>query len=178
MIPEEGDGMRSRDEFLKLFLRHQDDIRAFLGSVVRDRGAADDVFQEVSLTLWESFASYDPARTFGAWARGVAFKKVLQGREKSRRIPLAFSPRTIQAVLDAYDRTEAAAPDTEGLRECISKLPPRSQSLLALRYERSLKLADIAREVGSSLDAVHKLLSRIRLNLQECLERRLQEGAR
>jgi len=47
----------------------------------------------------------------------------------------------IQAVLDAYDRSEAAAPDTDGLRDCISKLPPRSQGLLVLRYERSLKLA-------------------------------------
>jgi RNA polymerase sigma-70 factor (ECF subfamily) len=170
--------MGSHEDFLKLFLRHQDGIRAFLGSVVRDRSAADDVFQEVSLSLWASFASYDPARPFGAWARGVALKKVLQGREKSRKVPLAFSPQTIQAVLDAYDRTEAAAPDTEGLRDCISKLPPRSQSLLALRYERSLKLGQIAKEVGSSLDAVHKLLSRIRENLQECLQRRLQEGAR
>lgn len=170
--------MGLHEDFLKLFLRNQDGLRAFLGSVVRDRASADDLFQEVSLALWESFASYDAGRPFGAWARGVALKKVLQGREKSRKIPLAFSPQTIQAVLDAYDRTEAAAPDTEGLRECISKLPPRSQSLLALRYERSLKLGEIAREVGSTLDAVHKLLGRIRENLQACLERRLQEGAR
>jgi RNA polymerase sigma-70 factor (ECF subfamily) len=170
--------MGSHEDFLKLFLRHQDGIRAFLGSVVRDRATADDVFQEVSLTLWENFATYDASRPFGAWARGVATKKVLQGREKARRIPLAFSPQAIEAVLDAYDRTEAGAPDTDGLRDCISKLPPRSQSLLVLRYERSLKLGEIAREVGSSLDAVHKLLSRIRENLQECLQRRLQEGTR
>ncbi|HLY09669.1 MAG TPA: sigma-70 family RNA polymerase sigma factor [Planctomycetota bacterium] len=170
--------MGLHEDFLKVFLRHQDGIRAFLSSVVRDRAAAEDVFQEVSLSLWESFESYDSARPFGAWARGVALKKVLQGREKARRIPLAFSPPTIQAVLDAYDRTEAAAPDTEGLRDCISKLPPRSQSLLALRYERSLKLGEIAKEVGSTLDAVHKLLSRIRENLQECLQRRLEAGPR
>ena len=165
--------MKTNEEFLKLFLRHQGDLRAFLGSVVRDR-AAEDLFQEVSLVLWQSFANYDPARPFGAWARGIAVKKVLQGREKSRRLPLAFSPQTIQSVLDAYDRTEDAAPDTTGLRDCIAKLPPRSQSLLALRYERSLKLNQIAAEVGSTLDAVHKLLSRIRENLQECLQRRLQ----
>lgn len=170
--------MGSHEEFLKLFLRHQDGIRAFLGSVVRDRGSAEDLFQEVSLALFESFPHYDPARPFGAWARGVAVKKVLQGREKSRRIPLAFSPQAIEAVLDAYDRGEAAAPDTDGLRDCIAKLPPRSQSLLALRYERSLKLGEIAKEVGGTLDAVHKTLSRIREALQECLQRRIQEGAR
>src|SRR5882757_6910617 len=113
--------MGSHEEFLKLFLRHQDGVRAFLGSVVRDRSAAEDLFQEVSLALWQSFATYDASRPFGAWARGVALKKVLQGREKSRRIPLAFSPAAIAAVLDAYDRTEAAAPDTDGLRDCISK---------------------------------------------------------
>ena len=170
--------MSAHEDFLKRFLRHQGDLRAFLGSVVRDRAAAEDLFQEVSLVLWQSFGAYDPARPFGAWARGIALKKVLQGREKSRRIPLAFSPQAIQAVLDAYDRTEAAAPDITGLRDCIAKLPPRSQSLLALRYERSLKLGEIAREVGSTLDAVHKLLSRIRENLQDCLQRRIQEEPR
>lgn len=164
----------SDDYFLRLFLRHQEDLRAFLGSVVRDRAAAEDLFQETALVLWQSFAQYDPARPFGAWARGIAVKKVLQGREKSRRLPLAFSPQALQAVVDAYDRTEDLAPDSAALRDCISKLPPRSQSLLALRYERSLKLGEIAKEVGSTLDAVHKLLSRIRENLQECLQRGLQ----
>ena len=163
----------SDDYFLRLFLRHQGDLRAFLGSVVRDRAAAEDLFQEISLVLWQSFAQYDPTRPFGAWARGIAVKKVLQGREKSRRLPLAFSPQAIQAVADAYDRTDDLAPDSAALRDCISKLPPRSQSLLALRYERSLKLGEIAKEVGSTLDAVHKLLSRIRENLQECLQRGL-----
>lgn len=165
----------SDDYFLRLFLRHQGDLRAFLGSVVHDRAAAEDLFQEISLVLWQSFSQYDPARPFGAWARGIAVKKVLQGREKSRRLPLAFSPQAIQALADAYDRTEDLAPDSAAaLRNCISKLPPRSQSLLALRYERSLKLGEIAKEVGSTLDAVHKLLSRIRENLQECLQRGLQ----
>lgn len=166
--------MKTNEAFLKLFLRHQGDLRAFLGSVVSDRAAAEDLFQEISLVLWQSFGNYDPSRPFGAWARGIAVKKVLQGREKSRRLPLAFSPQAIQAVLDAYDRTEDLAPDPSHLRDCISKLPPRSQTLLALRYERSLKLAQIAREIGSTLDAVHKLLSRIREALQECLQSRLR----
>jgi len=119
--------VKTNDDFLRLFLRHQGDLRAFLGSVVRDRAAAEDLFQEISLVLWESFAHYDPARPFGAWARGIAVKKVLQGREKTRRLPLSFSPQAIQAVVDAYDRTERLAPDPTHLRDCISKLPPRSQ---------------------------------------------------
>ena len=164
--------MDANERFLKLLLKAQPDLKAFLASVVRDRAAADDLFQEVCLALWQSFASYDPARPFGAWARGVAGKKVLQAFEKSRRIPLAFSPRTIQAVLEAYDRGEPAATETDGLRDCIGKLPDRSRRLLVLRYERGLKLGEMARQVGGTLDAVHKLLSRIRENLEECLRRK------
>jgi RNA polymerase sigma-70 factor, ECF subfamily len=166
--------MNPNEQFLKLFLRHQGDLRAFLISVVRDRTHAEDLFQEAALTLWQSFAQYDPSRPFGAWARGIAMKKVLQAREKARRIPLAFSPQAIQAVLEAYDRMESRGPDLDRLRECIQKLPERSRRVLELRYEQSLKLGEIARRSGGTLDAVHKLLCRVREALQTCLERRIQ----
>jgi RNA polymerase sigma-70 factor (ECF subfamily) len=158
--------------FLKLLLQHQEDLRAFIASTVRDRAAAEDLFQDVCLALWQGFASYDPARPFGAWARGVAFHKVLQAREKTRRLPLAFSPEAVQAVLDAYDRAEPEPADLEPLRDCIGRLPERSRELLALRYGQALALSEIARRVGGTLDAVHKTLSRIRAALQECLQRK------
>src|SRR5947209_8679153 len=47
-----GPRMDDRGEFLTLFLRHQTDLRAFIGSLLRDRHARDDVFQEVALALW------------------------------------------------------------------------------------------------------------------------------
>ena len=171
--------MDPNERFLTQLLPAQPDLRAFIASVVRDRSAADDLYQEVCLALWQSFASYDPARPFGAWARGVAANKVLQSHEKSRRIPLAFSPKSIQAVLEAFDRTEPEGPaEMENLHDCIARLPERSRHLLALRYERGLKLGQMARQIGTSLDAVHKLLSRIRENLEECLRRRPQADSR
>ena len=161
-------------EFLKLFLRHQGDLKAFLASVVRDRSQIEDLFQEVSLVLWQNFSSYDPSRPFGAWARGIAANKVLQNREKTRRVPLAFTPRTIQAVLDAYNRTEPAPDDgMDRMRDCISRLPEKSRRMLALRYEDSLKLSEIARRAGTTLDAAHKALSRIRDAVQACMEHKL-----
>ncbi len=165
--------MDAHAEFLKLFLRHQGDLKAFLTSVVRDRSAVDDLFQEASLVLWKDFKDYDPARSFGAWARGVAANKVLQDRDRARRIPLAFSPAALRAVLEAYDRSEPEPGDEkERMRDCISRLPEKSRRLLALRYEETLKLGEIARRAGSTLDAVHKALSRIRDAVQACMERR------
>lgn len=164
--------METHERFLRLLLAHQEDLKAFIASMVRDRTQAEDLFQDVCLALWGGFSSYDPSRPFGAWARGVAAKKILQFWERSRRIPLPFSPDAVRAVLEAYDREEPRPGEAEGLRDCISRLPERARRLLALRYERELKLGEIAREVGSSLDAVHKALCRIRAALQQCLQER------
>ena len=78
--------MDPHEEFLRLLLRHQSDVKAFIGSLIQDRHLRDDVFQEVALVLWQEFARYDRSRSFGAWARGIAVKKVLQRWEKSRRL--------------------------------------------------------------------------------------------
>src|SRR5258708_34106656 len=89
--------MDTHVEFMTLFLRHQAEVKAFIGSLVRDRHGRDDLLQEVALILWEKFPLYDPARSFGAWARGIAAKQVMQRWEKTRRLPMPFAPQTIQA---------------------------------------------------------------------------------
>jgi len=166
--------MSQQEEFLTLFLRHQEDVRAFIGSLVRDLHTRDDVFQEVALILWNEFPRYDRARSFGAWARGVAANKVLQRWGKDSRAPVPFPPEAIQALLDAYDRTEIDhSLRVEALQRCLDGLPEKSRRLLALRYEQSLKLGQIAERLRTTADAVHKALSRIRERLQECVRRRL-----
>ena len=124
--------MHNQDEFLTLFLRHQVDVRAFIGSLVRDLHTRDDIFQEVALILWNEFARYDRSRSFGAWARGIAARKVLQRYEKDTRSPVPFAPEAIQALLDAYERTEVSESErAEALQRCVERLPEKSRRLLA-----------------------------------------------
>jgi RNA polymerase sigma-70 factor (ECF subfamily) len=161
------------DDFLLHLLRCEADLRAFIGSLVLDPHQRADVFQEVALALWRQRDGYDPARPFGAWARGVAAKKVLQLRDSNARFPVSFSPETIEAVLQAYDRTDAAADRADALRECVALLPEKARQLLALRYEQNLPCDEIARAAGASVEAVYQNLSRLRGRLEECIRRRL-----
>src|SRR5260370_32702077 len=152
--------MDRRAEFLTLFLRHQTELRAFIGSLLGDGPARDDVFQEVALILWNEFPRYDPARSFGAWARGIAANKVMQRWRQDTRTPAPFPPEAVLALLDACDRTEAAeAPHAEALRRCVEELPEKSRRLLALRYGEALKLGESAGRVRATLAAVHEALS-------------------
>jgi RNA polymerase sigma-70 factor (ECF subfamily) len=166
--------MDPQNEFLPLFLQHQVSVRAFIASLVRDRHTRDDLFQEVALTLWHEFARYDRSRSFAAWARGIAANKVLQRWHKDNRQPAPFPPEAIQALLDACERSEQTeSRRAEALEACLEQLPEKSRQLLNLRYDRALKLGEIAQRLHTTLDAVHKALSRIRDRLQQCVERRL-----
>ena len=173
--------MADRDTIFRLLMQHEGELRAFVGSMVRDRALSDDVFQEVALALWEQAHRYDASRPFAPWARGIAANKVLERRRRDRRFPLAFSPETIEAVAQAFARTEAGARrELDALEHCFQRLPERARRLLALRYEGDLSAGEIARRTGRTLAAIYQALSRARAALETCIRRRLaaeQEGA-
>lgn len=166
--------MTNREQFLALFLAHESDVRAFIGSIVLDRHVRQDIFQDVAMTLWQKFEEYDSARPFGAWARGIAAHKILQHRAQDKRFPIAFPSEAIPAILAAFERTEAQVVEQHvALDECVRCLPEHSRTLLQLRYERDFKADEIASMTGKSVDAVYQALCRIRARLAECVRRRV-----
>ena len=166
--------MNEQEVFLSQFLRCEADLRALVGAVVRDVHVREDVFQEIALTLWQHFGRYDPSRPFGAWARGVAAKKLLERCSGDRRLPLVLSPDAILELAEAADRSESRlAPGFEALEHCLGKLPEKSRHLLTLRYGQSQPLAAIAAEIRATQAAVYQALSRLRRRLRECMHRRV-----
>ena len=116
--------MNQQEHFLSQSLRCEADLRALVGAVVRDVHVREDVFQEIALTLWQQFSRYDPSRPFGAWARGVAAKKLLERSSGDRRLPLVLSPDAILKLAEAADRSDSRlAPGFEASEHCLGKLP-------------------------------------------------------
>jgi RNA polymerase sigma-70 factor (ECF subfamily) len=106
----------------------------------------------------------------------VAAVKLMQRWDQTKKQPVLLSREAIEAVSSAFDRSEAAASrKADALEHCLDKLPEKSRRLLTLRYERSLKIGEIAQELQATLDAVYQSLSRLRVRLQECAERWLAE---
>ncbi len=54
--------MDQHDDFLRRFLQCEADLLVFVGAVVWDTHAREDVFQEIALALWHDIARYDPSR--------------------------------------------------------------------------------------------------------------------
>ncbi|MDB6069710.1 MAG: cnrH 2 [Verrucomicrobiales bacterium] len=162
-------------DFLHFFRKAETDLRAFIGSLIRDPHAREDIFQEVCRTLWQKFDDYDLTRPFGAWARGIATFKILEARRRNARFPLLFPPETVEAILGAFDETDDSDTAREAaLKLCLEVLPARSRHILTERYDSRRTCGDIAQSTGTSLKAIHQTLSRLRRHLHLCISRRLE----
>jgi DNA-directed RNA polymerase specialized sigma24 family protein len=53
-------------------------------------------------------------------------------------------------------------------------VPKHSRQLLDLRYGRSMSLEEVARNIGRTLAATQRALSRLRRRLAECIEQRMK----
>lgn len=161
--------IEDRSEFLKLFLKVQPAVRSYLLSLLRNGVDADDVFQEVSLVLWERFPDYDDQYPFLNWAFGIARNHVARWRRATPRARAWLPPEVEAKLAVTYAEIEdELSPRRTALRNCVDKLGTHARELLSLRYEKLWSLQQIARERGMTLNAVNKALGKIRKFLADC----------
>lgn len=152
-------------------------VSAFVTSIVRDFGDRDDVLQETAVAVIESYSSYDPQRSFVAWAIGVALNQIGLYLRRRRRDRLVFDDETVACLASAF--VEVAPEQSYRLsllRGCLESLEGRARRLFEFRYQGNLKPAAIAERVSMTANAVAKALQRIREQLKECIERKSAEA--
>lgn len=158
------------------FVRHAGVVRGFILALLPDVAAAEDVLQEVFLAVTEKARTFEPGTNFVAWACTIARYKVLEASRQGRRTVRMLSPAVIESLA-------AAAPtDDESHREsvaalvtCLGELAPRARQVIELRYREAIGPNDIAERIGWTPNAVAVALSRARLSLRQCVERRIGE---
>ena len=158
-----------------LFLQHADSIRcSILGMLACDRTLADDVFQEVFLVVSRRAEVFDEQRDFGAWARGIARRQVLQLLHERGGAGVPLSPEMIEVIADeAPDEADWSAHRT-ALASCVQSLSPRAREITGLHYHEHLPPAAIAERLTWTLNAVQVALSRTRSQLRQCIERQMR----
>ena len=112
---------------------------------------ADEVFQEVSVTLWQKFDQYRPDTDFRAWACRIAYYKVLKLRDRQVRSPRLFSPQFLDLVSEEMivmsDMLDAR---TEALVHCRDKLDSRDRELLDHFHRQGTTAKDVAHWMGGT----------------------------
>ena len=128
------------------------------------------------MILWKKFDHFDPTRPFGAWARGIAARKVLEDHRLRARLPESCTQETLEALSVGFakDDGDAAWQDREkALNYCLELLPERTSAFINQRYHHQRPVDVIAREADMTVEALYQVLSRVRRQLRECVQRRL-----
>ena len=59
-------------DFVSLLMSHREPLWAFIRAMVRDYHACEDIFQQVTMILWEQFPKFERGTSFIAWSRAIA----------------------------------------------------------------------------------------------------------
>jgi RNA polymerase sigma-70 factor (ECF subfamily) len=161
--------------FTVLWLKAQPVLAGYVGAMVRDRAAADDIVQGVALTAVEKMDDYDDQRSFEAWVIGIAKFKVLQHYRTVGQNKLVFDEGLADTFTKHYAETSAGYEDrVDALRACMAKLPDEAQSLLSKRYYEQVPVKSIAAKLGKTPARISKKLFAIRRTLEQCIGLRLK----
>jgi RNA polymerase sigma-70 factor (ECF subfamily) len=163
------------------FIRERHRLSAFVGGLLRDAHAAEDLIQEVWVRLAAEVERGTQLNNQAGWCRGVASNLIRQHWDRQQSAKVVADSAVLECFLDRVEMAftevteDAAAWATrqQALDECVAALPDRSRQMLTLRYESRAPMDEVARAMGQTFESVTKALYRVRRMLLECVERKL-----
>ena len=148
----------NNEAFEELVLRYKNPLYQYILSLVKDEGAADDLFQDVFISLFKHAKTYKRQGKLKAWLFLTARNKVFN----------YFRDHKNTTSLDQTD-DEGNACLQETVRQAIEKLPPRQREMIYLRQYLSFQeIADtVGRPLGTVLADCHRGISKNKQKLAQ-----------
>jgi len=147
------DGLHRRDPdaVRTLYAEYGPSTLALLRNTLHDRSAAEDVYQQVLIEVWERSPSYDPARSsLHTWLGTIARSRAID--HMRRRVPEPRDP----ALPDHFERSEPGIDPVErmAVADLLRRLPPEESAVVWLHYHFGLSQSQIAAHTGAPLGTV------------------------
>ena len=164
---------RDRGAFGLLFNHFAPRLKGYFMRQGMDRAAAEELAQEVMLTVWRRGETYDPAQAgVSTWIFTIARNKRIDSLRRERRPEIdpsdpALVPDPPVRIDDAFETAEAG----DRLRRVLGTLPQEQAELLRLSFFEDKSHAVIAAQLklplGTVKSKIRVALLRLRVVLQE-----------
>lgn len=165
--------MGDRVAFARLYDRTSAKLFGVCLRVLDDRAEAEEVLQEVFVTVWNKADSY---RINGyspmTWLITVTRNRAVDRRRALRRPPEPIE--TVDLLPDSTPGPEATAmaqSESRRINECFDELPRARAHLVRRAYLEGDSYADLAEATGINLNTLRTWLRRSLIALRECLSR-------
>lgn len=163
-------GLDVERNFEIVFRTWHRNVRSYYENRGLEPQEANDLAQEVFLTVYTGISGLRDQASFRSWLFGIARFKLLQHLESKGKA--AFSPvedeplpdpapSGLEIVLDSERRTK--------LREALEELPQQMRACVKMSVVEDLQYAEIAERLGVSVNSVKVQIHRARKVLAQRL---------
>lgn len=164
-----------------LYDRHAHGVLALLARILGDRGAAEDLLQEVFLRAWRQADSFDETRgTVRSWlhcmTHSLALNEIrrLRRRPQIQQQPTRENPAAEDILLECVDPAADPASDAccavrdSFVATALEHLPPAQRVVIEM-YAAGYSQSEIATHLGEPLGTVKSRMRRGLLHLRSSL---------
>ncbi len=175
-------GLGDRSAFQSLYQNTSGHLYAVVLRIQRDRAQAEDLLQEIYVSVWKAAAGFDAARSQPlTWLTHIARNRAIDSLRRARSMPRTQSLTGDDD--DGPDPHEGVADDNPGpldllgqasdkraLSACMGRLTPAQRQSVALAFFDGLSHAEVAAHLREPLGTVKSWVRRALMTLKTCLD--------
>jgi RNA polymerase sigma-70 factor (ECF subfamily) len=142
--------------------------------ILSDREEAEDVLQEVYVTIWRRADRFDVKRaSVMTWVSTIARNRAIDRLRARGPLAYADAVETLE-IADGQTSAEAlleARGEAGRLQNCLSELDDRTESVIRTAFFEGVTYEALARRLGAPLGTVKSWVRRGLAKLRGCLQR-------
>lgn len=152
--------------FVQLFEEYGPRVKAFMMKKGAGEAQAEDLIQDVMLTVWNKAKLYDPAKaSVATWLFTIARNRRIDGMRKDRRLEFDHNdPELVTEPEDQSDHLAHASLIGANVREALNQLPEEQAQIVRLSFYEEFSHSEIAARLNMPLGTVK---SRVRLAMEK-----------
>ncbi len=143
--------------------------------ILNDRSEAEDVLQDVYVTVWRKAGSFDPARASPiTWLVAIARNRAidrLRSSAASRRSEPIETAEDVRDDAPAALELVVAAEQRERLKTCLGELEERHSAVIRSAFLDGVTYEQLAQRMDVPLGTMKSWIRRSLMKLRTCLER-------
>ena len=143
--------------------------------ILRDKGEAEEVLQDVYMTVWRRAGTFDPDRASPiTWLVAIARNRSID------RLRASVKTRQMRPIDDAFEVSDPApsalaqvesGEEHKRLTDCLSELEPRHAGAIRSAFLDGATYEELAERASVPLGTMKSWIRRSLMRLRDCLER-------
>ena len=168
-----------RDALDSLLESVQETLFGYISKLVGERALAEDILQEVFITIYRKLRWLREPELFRPWAFRIASRESFKRLKRERRWSAQVRDEAVLESIPALEAAEEFEPElAQHLPQLIARLSPASRAVLLLHYFEELSLGEIADVLGIAQGTVKSRLAYGLQSLRRAIREQANDGDR